>query len=189
MATVCAFFKTDFCKFRDNCTNGHIQDTCILEGCNGNCNNRHPHICRYFSLYGKCKFNDKCAYLHKRPHDSEIENLRRELSAVKGEVAMLMNKIEALQKKTTEIDESQSSDYATNAYQNMSTSSVIPQVDGNLTIQEDDTTLPPLSLECEICDLKFHDIDFYDEHYAYSHCCTICGICFRTEQDGYSHEE
>ena len=129
-------------------------------------------LCRYFSLYGKCKFNDKCAYLHKRSHDSELENLRLELSAVKEEVAMLVNKIEALQKKNSEMDEYRSSDYATNSYQSLSTLSIIPQVDGNLTFQEDDTTLPPLSLECEICDLEFHDIDFYDEHNAYSHCCT-----------------
>ena len=189
MAAVCAFFKTGYCKFRENCRKRHVQDTCILTGCDGTCDERHPRICRYHSLYGTCKFNSHCAYLHKRPYDSEIEDLRRKLNAVQQEVVILVKLIEDLQTKSSQMIESKSSEYSTSSYQNISTPPVIPQIDGNVTTQDDDTSPTPPSFECEICDLDFPTTDSYNEHNAYGYCCTICGIYFSTERDGNCHEE
>ena len=44
------------------------------------CDERHPRICQYFSLYGNCKYENHCAYIHELPCQSKIDTLWRELS-------------------------------------------------------------------------------------------------------------
>ena len=66
MATtpVCKYFKFGHCKYRSCCRNRHVDVLCEDSSCNIMiCEKRHPVICKFFSSYGRCKYNP-CSYKH-----------------------------------------------------------------------------------------------------------------------------
>ena len=54
-----------------------------------NCRKRHPNNCRYFALNNFCKFNEDCAFMHKKPDDLENESTKEEIKSLKVEVRSL----------------------------------------------------------------------------------------------------
>ena len=42
---------------------------------------------------------------------------------------------------------------------------------------------------CETCDLGFHSQEDFDDHNAFRFCCSICGICFPSEEAVHLHED
>ena len=84
-----------------------------MEICNNNqcsmvtCLYRHPRVCRYFTNFGRCKFEDSCAYLHKREdkiselrkeQEKEIEKLKQEVEKLKNQVNELQNAVNQISK-------------------------------------------------------------------------------------------
>ena len=95
---VCRNNQTGFCKFSDNCRNLHIGDICTSNpNCQDkNCTKRHPRKCKYYWIYGHCKFGSRCAYVHV----SLVEELVLDLNSVKEEVRKLREISDALIKTT-----------------------------------------------------------------------------------------
>ena len=61
---VCEFYKFGHCKFMNQCRKKHIQEVCENNACEVRmCNLRHPRVCKFYSLYGRCKF-EPCSYQH-----------------------------------------------------------------------------------------------------------------------------
>ena len=61
---VCIYFKYGHCKYKNNCRNRHIEDLCDTDNCDGRaCEKRHPKSCRYFEIFGRCKYNP-CSFSH-----------------------------------------------------------------------------------------------------------------------------
>ena len=42
---------------------------------------------------------------------------------------------------------------------------------------------------CETCDLGFHSQEDFEDHNAFRFCCSICGICFPSEEAVHLHED
>ena len=63
-------------------------ETCPISQCKDkDCKLRHPRFCRFFFQFGKCKFDDDCAYLHESTQtnlDDEIKNLKSEVDQIKS---------------------------------------------------------------------------------------------------------
>ena len=78
---VCKFNQTGFCKFGENCKNMHVNKLCNTLNCNKHiCKNRHPRQCKYFRITEKCRFNDVCAFTHKRSGTNiKVEELEIEV--------------------------------------------------------------------------------------------------------------
>ena len=99
--TVCKFNQSGFCKFQSHCRKQHFMEICTNTQCSTvTCIYRHPRVCRYFDNFGRCKFADSCAYLHKRNgnlceirknQEKEIEELRKEVEELSKQVHDLRN--------------------------------------------------------------------------------------------------
>ena len=77
----CRFNKYGHCKFNMTCRNRHVEIICEIEGCNGlACDMRHPIRCRYFTLFGHCKFNP-CSYRHEVIENHMIKNVKARVDA------------------------------------------------------------------------------------------------------------
>ena len=92
--------------------NHHIDEICSNKNCcDTSCRFRHPRFCRYFCIYGRCKFENNCAYLHERIHQNDFTELKEELRRVNLEiqkVVKLQEKLTVLEKavliQNTEVD-------------------------------------------------------------------------------------
>ena len=63
--TVCRHNKFGFCKFGERCHKRHVDKCCENSECDVKlCENRLPRICKYFSIYKRCKYNEFCKYKH-----------------------------------------------------------------------------------------------------------------------------
>ena len=184
-AVVCSYYRTGFCKYEDRCRNLHINEMCQDTNCsNDSCQLRHPTPCRYFSLYGSCKFADKCAYRH--------ENLLlEELRLVKNEVVQITSKLELVQKaldnlprvySTSIANDESASSFTTSSMPSTSPPFQIPQVDG---CSDSKFKRYP----CQSCSLVFHSAEDLQFHDSYKFYCDICTICFATKKDLNVHEE
>ena len=88
--TICRFNKTGFCKYAARCRKQHVMDICQNLSCYlATCVKRHPRVCKFFLSYGRCKFDNSCAYLHHHFLDSTDENLRKMKQEHAEEIAKL----------------------------------------------------------------------------------------------------
>ena len=63
---VCRYNQRGYCKHDAKCFNFHENETCKAEICKDHiCTKRHPKVGKFFTLQGKCKFNEDCAFAHK----------------------------------------------------------------------------------------------------------------------------
>ena len=62
-----------------------------------NCKSRHPRQYKFFLLSGKCKFGEKCAYLHISGKDKNKE--------VENQIKLLITDVETLKKKNFELEQ------------------------------------------------------------------------------------
>ena len=103
---ICKFNQSGFCKFQSHCRKQHIMDICKNIECGMvTCIHRHPRVCRYFINFGRCKFNESCAFLHKsddkvselrREQEKEVEKLRQEVKELQMQVNDLRNIVNQL---------------------------------------------------------------------------------------------
>ena len=67
MAAVCQFHQHGHCKFADKCDKIHTNATCDSFPCQDyECPKRHPRMCKYYALYGRCVYAERCSFLHFR---------------------------------------------------------------------------------------------------------------------------
>ena len=78
---------------KDTCMKAVVKSDCQDESCLL----RHPYKCRYFYLYGNCKFGDGCAYVHGESEDKvKIKCLEEKLSMFETKVILLERSISEL---------------------------------------------------------------------------------------------
>ena len=83
METICKFNQFGYCKFQTHCRKQHMMDMCQNIECDlKTCLLRHSSICKYYFSFGRCKFADTCAYLHRNV-DIEIRELETQLCDMK----------------------------------------------------------------------------------------------------------
>ena len=75
----------------------HVNTICVKEDCNGNeCDERHPRQCRFYTVYGRCKFHP-CAYMHvEKIEVQKIKHLEEKLVAKEIEIQELNDKLNGL---------------------------------------------------------------------------------------------
>ena len=72
---VCHYNQTGFCRYRDQCKNKHINETCADKDCSfKQCIKRHPKECRKYKSNSGCRFNRECAYKHDAEKDFTNQN-------------------------------------------------------------------------------------------------------------------
>ena len=123
----CGYFKYGYCRFGRNCLKPHITEECRDRKCSvRECERRHPRLCRYWRDYGRCKFEDNCAFRHedetKRKTDEivsklnettqklvekdmEIINLKEKISEIEKMVNYLREMVEAKFRETETSDQ------------------------------------------------------------------------------------
>ena len=89
-ADVCRFNKNGFCKFGEECRNRHVREICGVPQCGEQeCERRHPRPCRFFAIYGSCRFGEDCAYLHKVKKDDAVVELEHRVAAAEERIRAL----------------------------------------------------------------------------------------------------
>ena len=101
----CKFHQFGHCKFGPTCRKFHTKDTCSNFKCTMvACSSRHPKQCKFYMLYGRCKFADNCSYLHV-PTRNTIENaLSQEIESLKVEVKLLKSENIEMKSKLSRLD-------------------------------------------------------------------------------------
>ena len=90
------------CKYESTCHKRHLSETCSNFPCrNQNCEKRHPYLCRYFENFNKCKFGNKCSYLHRE--NQSYLNLK-EIQMMKEQIMKLQVEKEYLEKIIIKLD-------------------------------------------------------------------------------------
>ena len=60
-------------------------------------------MCKYFSIFGRCKFNDTCAYLHKNETKVLEKKIFKQKEKIEKEIKELKDEVEELQKQITDL--------------------------------------------------------------------------------------
>ena len=135
-----------------------------------------------------------CAYKHESPVLDEIRSISKEMTELAAKIKLVQEAIDVLL-------DFKRSDAESLPPSSPVGSSEILQIDGNLTLNEDDIILKTdasmnprpsqkyLSFTCETCGMSFSEYDVFTEHDGYQYCCAICEICFETKVAANEHEE
>ena len=106
VSQVCIYFKYGHCKYKNKCRNNHIEDLCDTDNCDGrSCDKRHPKACRYFEIFGRCKYNP-CSYSHvagSLVHD-KLGNLESLINVMKHEIDVLKQSLKMNEEKTKKLE-------------------------------------------------------------------------------------
>ena len=181
-----------------------------------NCTKRHPTICRYFKLYGKCKFNQRCAYRHIESKDHlEIEKLRNEVKALAERLKFLEEQLQSLKQKENELgisnptpvlvqDNQRKCVLTIETNQVVSNDERIPQLDGGNTSLESISRPTPIKKassisdliesDCWVCDVDFDTTEdlknnFNEGRMQYKELELLCKECFIFLSQKFSKEE
>ena len=197
LETVCKHHQFGYCKFQENCRKEHILEICKTPSCPMvGCPLRHPKNCKFFSIFGICKFGEHCAYLHRSLRDDTIAKLLEQKDKLQAEVATLVGRVDRLEKFILSISsQKHSSPIIRNTHEesllmdesSCSSCSNIPQLDGLHNVNGNASEV----LECETCGMKFTTEEHCYEHRHYGHeivighdfCCDECLICFKIRVD------
>ena len=206
--TICRFNQTGFCKYAARCRKQHVMEICLNRSCNiATCMKRHPRVCKFFLSYGRCKFDNSCAYLHRPLIECTDEKLRKleqdqmeEITKLKGEIVILKKEIDNLKiavGNKSKILSCRSRTYSsnmgitlvndTNASSSILVESIptnaeqhIPQLDGPM----DMVALAQLTsqLNCENCGKIFHTKDAFKSHNdEHEWGCEDCSVCLTSK--------
>ena len=162
----CKWNKTGYCKFGDECKLDHEEEICSLMTCDGStCRKRHPKACRYFLQDIICPYGEFCRYLHDKGNKSDQMNIRDEFSRLHEAINQKNQLVEELSKKIEDlkqilktfmneskpsVEQSKTKDPwkcddceltfkgKRGLQVHMKTHSFIHQIDGNVTIGEED---------------------------------------------------
>ena len=89
----CTFHQFGHCKFGSTCRKFHTKETCNTFKCIINdCPLRHPRQCKFYVLYGMCKFGTECSFLHATIDyevKQAIKTLQDEVFSLKSEILSL----------------------------------------------------------------------------------------------------
>ena len=101
MEGVCKFNQKGFCKFGDICRKHHVKEICSSSNCNtASCKLRHPRNCKFFTLFGSCKFNEDCAFKHTLSKSHiEIKDLQDQFHILKNSITEMNQVISHLKKE------------------------------------------------------------------------------------------
>ena len=99
VAIVCKHNQNGYCKFGIHCRNRHIKEICRISDCQEPaCELRHPQTCKYFRIYGNCKFGDACAFLHEASEEKiKIDALEAKVLASEVKLEKLKNVLQELE--------------------------------------------------------------------------------------------
>ena len=120
MKNICLYNKYGYCKFTGKCKRIHIKDLCESFDCEGStCQSRHPKTCKYYEEFQFCKFGQYCRCSHKAfaqkkeqrnfikqlekenaEKDTQIENLKMELTVINSKYLQLKRDNSELEIKT-----------------------------------------------------------------------------------------
>ena len=106
--TICKYNQYGFCKHRMNCRKQHVMEVCSNHQCNNlTCTLRHPRPCKFFLNYGRCKFEDACAFLHIRNGvtSQEFENLKEKTNRIEELFNETENNLKAAKARIAFIEE------------------------------------------------------------------------------------
>ena len=96
--TYCKFFKYGYCKYTFSCRKAHVKEHCQEENnCHEvECEKRHPKDCRFYLMFGRCKFGQYCLYKHV-DHESpkEIE-MNKKISKIESELFAVNSYVKTL---------------------------------------------------------------------------------------------
>ena len=79
---------------------------------NMSCVLRHPKVCKYFTNFRRCKFEESCAYLHvpdNQIDDKNISELKQEIENVKtkiDEIDTILSKLDHIETRISSVEES-----------------------------------------------------------------------------------
>ena len=149
---ICKYNQRGFCRYGVKCRQRHVNESCSNSDCQDeSCLLRHPYKCRYFYLYGDCKFGDDCAYVHGESEDKlRIRSLEEKLSLFEAKVILLERSISELVVKLDTfmcMEGDESVDGVTEVVMErepslkQSEGSPIAQFDGNVTVNEEVATM------------------------------------------------
>ena len=105
----CKFHQFGHCKFGSTRRKFHTKETCNTFKCIiSDCSYRHPRQCKFFVLYGRCKFGTDCSFLHVTTEDEvtkAIKTIQDEVFSLKSEILSLKITNLDLQSRLTSIKE------------------------------------------------------------------------------------
>ena len=113
MATICQFHQTGHCKFADKCVKIHTSATCDSFPCQDReCPKRHPRMCKYYAMYGRCVYAERCSFLHfsfsggeqtaghgVHAIEQEVYELREEVKNLREEVKHMLGMVKDLKEE------------------------------------------------------------------------------------------
>ena len=206
----CQHNKFGFCKHGEKCWKKHVEEICKNENCDINqCRKRHPQLCRYFSVYKRCKFGQYCAFSHEIPIDpifEEIKALNEKMESLEKqnrEIKDVLGTLEkALQSKIPpEPEVAPINNSSMNLpCSNMPTQTILTTVTTNpsspaITSHETHDYIPQLDgpihskFECENCGKNFENEEELKTHTdQHEWGCEDCNVCFTTKYSADLHE-
>ena len=101
VALVCKHNQNGYCKFGKHCRNRHVEEICSRTKCQQpSCEMRHPLICKFYRMYGNCKFENNCAFLHEASEEQvKVKLLEEKVEACEDKVKMLESIVGDLKEK------------------------------------------------------------------------------------------
>ena len=103
MSVICPFNQYGHCKYGSECDKIHTTVTCDNFPCHDReCSKRHPQLCKYFSVYGRCMFTNRCSFLHysfgKGDNNPSIglQQFTQAVSELREEVRTLRQEVDRL---------------------------------------------------------------------------------------------
>ena len=99
MAAICQFHQHGHCKFADKCVKIHTSATCDSFPCQDpECPKRHPRMCKYYAMYGRCVYAERCSFLHF-PFSGGEQIASQEVHAIEQEVYELREEVKHLREE------------------------------------------------------------------------------------------
>ena len=89
-----------------------VEELFEIENCKSKaCSKRHPKVCKFFTQYTSCRYNEKCGYSHTVTTEiSELAALLVKVDNLESNLKVMSDKVVALEEKIQNIDsESKSS--------------------------------------------------------------------------------
>ena len=152
------------CKFSVHCRNYHITTTCSNFPCkDSECRTRlrHPKPCKFFVVYGNCKFGNNCSFLHLPLNNSEkeIETLKDAIKQKDEEILDILSRLTEMEKKIDSLSKSKanSTDKSSNCnflINDSETLTVHKEKPHDSSSEQVENTKERNLFKCDVCDYE-----------------------------------